>query len=463
MTNLTLQQRFEIQQKAVLTADIPALSTRQAHLKLLRKLLTTNRKALCEAVAADFGSRSHHETAILEFYPLLQSIQFALKHLVEWMKPKEADIPWWFSGRGRIVSEPRGVVGIMVPWNYPIFLALGPLVAALASGNRVMIKLSELTPKTNAALDRMISAAFSMQDVQIIQGDTPVAQAFAALPFDHLLFTGSMAVARKVMRAASDNLTPVTLELGGKSPVIIAPDYPLETAVERLMTGKLFNAGQTCIAPDYVFVRKNAADFFVELAQKFVDTHYPLLFQNPDYTNIISDHQMARLLALLEEAKSKGAKLYPLAKPDHQGQKLAPHIVLNATENMRLSQEEIFGPILPVLTYDDLSEAVETVRRHPKPLALYIFDHNHARAQDIILRTPAGGITVNDVFLHAGFEDMPFGGIGDSGMGQYRGKAGFDTFSHDKSVFYQSRWSTFRWIRPPFKKIANGFIRLMVR
>jgi acyl-CoA reductase-like NAD-dependent aldehyde dehydrogenase len=462
---LSLPERFDIQKNAVLTANISSCAMRKEMLKQLLKRLTTHADELCKAIQMDFRCRSIHETKMLEFYPVIQSIRYALKHLSDWMKPQPADIPWWMSGAGYVVPEPLGVVGIMVPWNYPITLSFLPLIPALCAGNRVMIKLPELTPHTNAVLDRMISSIFSMQDVQTLSGDTALAEAFAHLPFDHLLFTGSSSTGRKIMRAASDNLTPVTLELGGKSPVLIAPNYPLETAVERLMTGKLFNAGQTCIAPDYVLIRKNAVTLFTMLAQKFVDKHYPHILQNPDYSCVINDHHVRRLETLLDDAAQKGATIYPLATPIQNGlsQKFIPHLVSNVTENMRLSQEEIFGPILPILTYDDFSEAIKYVRHKPKPLALYIFDHNRGRVQDMISRTSAGGITVNDVFLHAGFEDMPFGGVGESGMGQYRGKTGFDTFTHYKSIFYQRRWSTFSFMRPPFRKIANGFIRMMVR
>lgn len=447
----------------------------------LKKLLTAiknNIDNLTQAVAQDFGHRSEHETKLLEIIPVLEAIKFFLKHLKKWMEIKSQAVAIWFKfARARIMPQPLGVVGIVVPWNYPIQLTLMPLIAAIAAGNRVMLKLSDLTPHTNAQIRKLLQQVFSEKEVVVVEGDVEIAKAFVALPFDHLLFTGSSATGEKIMAAASANLTPVTLELGGKSPVIIAADYPLQMAVGRILTGKMFNAGQTCIAPDYVFVAEGAESLFVEAAQRFMQQHYPDCINNPDFTAIINEQNFLRLLDLSKDAVERGAKLISLVAAHQTAKeywcwneknlsqanlKFVPSLLLNVPSEARVLQEEIFGPILPILSYKNIKQAVQYINERSHPLALYIFSEHTEQIDELLKKTISGGVTVNDTLLHAGQENLPFGGIGNSGMGQYHGKAGFDTFTHYKSVFMQTHYNSFSLLRPPFKKLANMLINFML-
>jgi coniferyl-aldehyde dehydrogenase len=359
------------------------------------------------------------------------------------------------------------VVGIIVPWNYPMYLAVGPLVAALAAGNRVMIKMSEFTPRTGEVLAALIADCFSEDHVAVINGDVAIARGFSALPFDHLLFTGSTPVGREVMRSAAAHLTPVTLELGGKSPAIVGPGYPVDAAAQRILFGKCANAGQTCVAPDYVLVPAGTEDAFAAAAQRAVARLYPTLASNPDYSAIVNDRQYRRLAAYLEEARSRGARLIEINPAAETlapaGRKLAPTLVLRAPADTRVMQEEIFGPILPVMPYGDLAEALAYVNAGPRPLALYYFDQDQRRIERVLRETNSGGVTVNDVLLHVVQDDLPFGGAGASGMGHYHGRAGFETFSKPKGVFLQSRLNGTDLLKPPYGKRFEALIKLMLR
>lgn len=459
---MTLRERFQIQKEACKTATPSFYHARKESLAALVKSVKQYQAELCRAVNEDFTHRAKHETQLLEIFSTIKSIQYTLKHLHDWMRLAKANLPWWFMfGRAEVIPQPKGVVGIIVPWNYPIHLSLVPLVSAIAAGNRVMLKMSSLTPKTSLAIEKVLNDVFAMQEAQVIHGGPNISEEFVKLPFDHLFFTGSVESGKKVLVEASHHLIPVTLELGGKSPVLIADNFAIETAVERIMTGKLINAGQTCVAPDYVLMQKGAPELFVEMAKEFVKKHYPKIATNSNYSSIINHEHFKRLTDLLEDATSQGAEVIPLCedKKAKEENKFIPHIVLNATDKMRVLKEEIFGPILPVLTYQDFSDAIDYVRNRPSPLALYIFDDNNRRVNDIIDTVPSGGVTVNDTLLHTGIEELPFGGIGQSGMGQYHGKAGFDTFTHYRSVFYQSQVNFLGMARPPFGKAIRWFIR----
>jgi coniferyl-aldehyde dehydrogenase len=378
-------------------------------------------------------------------------------------------VPFQFRpGRAQVIYQPLGVVGVISPWNYPVSLALGPVAAALAAGNRVMLKPSEYTPATSALLARLLGEIFPAEQVAVVNGAAEVGAAFAALPFDHLLFTGGTATGRLIMRAASENLVPVTLELGGKSPVLLDAEYPLERAARSIAQGKLLNAGQVCIAPDYVLVPAADASRFATVFADEVKRLYPSLVDNPDYTAVINQRHYDRLRGLVDDARGKGATVIEInpASEDlraQPGRKLPPTLLLDVTSDMAAMQDEIFGPVLPVKTYGTLDEAIAYINSRPRPLALYYFGTNRARQREVLARTTSGGVTINDTLLHYLQEDLPFGGVGASGMGAYHGRDGFRTFSHRKPVFRQARLNTAGLIRPPYGKLVERMIAALMR
>jgi aldehyde dehydrogenase (NAD+)/coniferyl-aldehyde dehydrogenase len=445
----------------------PDWRSRAALLDALERLLRENAQAIANAISADFGNRSQHETQLLELFPSFEAIRHGRRHLKSWMRPERRAVSMWFlPGRARVLHQPLGVVGIIVPWNYPLLLAVGPLVAALAAGNRVMVKMSEYTPATSELFAHLVSKYFSDDEVVVVQGDAGVAQAFAQLPFGHLLFTGSTKVGYSVMRAAAENLTPVTLELGGKSPAILGPDFPLEKFVERVMVGKTMNAGQTCIAPDYVLVPAGRAREFIAAAQKVMADCYPDILRTPDYSSIISERHFNRLVGLVEDARAQGAEVVPLssaAEPDAKSRRIPPVALLNVTPDMQAMQEEIFGPILPVVPYRDLDEAIRYVNARPNPLALYYFDQDRGRIDHVLEQTLSGGVTINDTILHIAQDSLPFGGVGESGKGHYHGFEGFEAFSKKKAVFYQSRLNGMALFKPPYGKLFERMVKLLTR
>ena len=441
-------------------------SSREVRLDALLALVHDNAERFVTAIAADFGHRSAHETRLLEVFPSLEAIRHNRSHVGAWMKPQRKAASIWFRpGRARIIPQPLGVVGIIVPWNYPLFLAISPLAAALAACNRVMLKMSEFTPRTGELLADLAAKYFAAEDVSVVLGDAAVGADFARLPFDHLLFTGSTRVGHDIMRMAADNLTPVTLELGGKSPAIVGPDYPLEKAAERIMVGKLLNAGQTCIAPDYVLLPAGREHAFVEAARAVVARCYPDMANTPDYTAIVNDRHYQRLQGYVSDARERGASIEPLsvAVADDMRRKLPPLALLNVNDDMRVMQDEIFGPLLPILPYADLDAAIAWVNRHPRPLALYCFENDAGRRDRVLNETVAGGVTVNDTILHIAQEDLPFGGVGPSGMGQYHGIEGFRTFSKQKAVFYQSSLNGMSLFNPPYGALFERLTKFLIR
>jgi acyl-CoA reductase-like NAD-dependent aldehyde dehydrogenase len=458
---------FSRQREAAAREPYPDAAARDRRLAALERLLRENADAIATAIARDFGHRSHHETRLLELFPSLAAVKHARAHLRRWMKPERRRVSLWFQpGRAQVIAQPLGVAGIVVPWNYPIYLAVGPLVGALAAGNRAMVKMSELAPATGELLAQLVAGAFARDEVCVVNGDADVARAFAALPFDHLLFTGSTAVGRAVMRAAADNLTPVTLELGGKSPAIVAPGYPLAAAAERIMVGKLMNAGQTCIAPDYALVPAAHEEGFVAAARRVVAECWPDPMRSPDYTSIVDARHFARLAGYLDEARARGGEVVTLAAgaaPDAATRRIPPTIVRDAPDDTRLMREEIFGPILPVVTYRDFDEALAYVTARPRPLALYHFDRDESRIRRVLTETVAGGVTINDTILHIAQDDLPFGGVGPSGMGEYHGRAGFDAFSKRKSVFRQARFNAIGLFNPPYGRRFERLVRFLLR
>lgn len=464
-----LGRAFRAQQKAFEHHPMPSLETRRETLLRLKKALLAYQERFIESINEDFSSRSRDETLLAEFMPALQAINYTLKHLANWMKPSVRQTHLLFMpGNNRIIYQPKGVVGIIVPWNYPLNLAVGPLVAALGAGNRAMIKMSEFTPRTSRLFQEMIANTFAEDLVTVVTGEADVATEFSRLPFDHLLFTGSTTVGRLVMKSAAENLTPVTLELGGKSPAIVSEDVPLKDAAERIAFGKSFNAGQTCIAPDYVLCPQNRLDAFVDEFRKQFQHLYPSVKDNPDFTAIINDRQYQRLKSYVSDAEAKGATvivLNPANEDFSRGTRKMPvHLILGATPEMKVMQEEIFGPLLPIVPYKSEDDAVRFINARPRPLALYYFGYRKSAQKRILEKTHAGGVCVNDTLVHFAQDDMPFGGVGESGMGHYHGKEGFHTFSHAKSVHSKGRLNSGKMIFPPHGTILHQLVyKLFIR
>lgn len=444
----------------------PDVEARLALLAKMQAWIVANESAIVGAISEDFGHRSPFETRAAEIALVVADIQHARAHLREWARPEARSTFFAFlPASSRVIRQPRGVVGIMGPWNYPFQLLAVPLAGAIAAGNRVLLKPSELSPATGALAARMVADVFPADMVAVVQGDVAVAQAFARLPFDHLFFTGSTAVGRQVMRAAAENLVPVTLELGGKSPAIVHPSFDLGRAAVSIAKGKLLNAGQTCIAPDYALVAQDRVGAFADALEKAISTCYPRIGDNPDYTSIASERHHRRLTALLDDARRKGAEIREInpAKETPTGRKMFPTLVLGATEEMELLHEEIFGPILPILGVPDVEAAIRHVNGRPRPLALYYFDDDGRRVEDVLNRTTSGGASVNTTLLHMPQPDLPFGGVGPSGMGAYHGFESFRTFSHEKGVFYQTRLNGEATILPPYGKLYDRILRLLIR
>jgi len=437
----------------------PPLEQRRADLRRLRAVFKSRLEEMASAIAADFGHRSRHESLLADGMAVLGEIDHLLRHLHRWSRPRRVGAGWrLWPARAEIRAVPLGVVGVIAPWNYPVNLALVPLATAIASGNHVLLKPSEHAPRTAAFLRRLVAEVFPADRVAVVEGDAEVAAAFAALPLDHLVFTGSTAVGRRVMAAAAKHLTPLTLELGGKSPAIVCAGYPLERAAARLATGKWFNAGQTCIAPDYLLLPKAdlpamAEALRIEVSARYGDFSGPL----EDYTRIVNERQYARLVDWLEEARARGAQVLELASVDPDRARaerlLPPTLVLDPPPDLALMREEIFGPVLPVMGYRTLDEAIARVAAGDRPLALYPFSLERAEIERILAGTVSGGVTVNDTLLHFAANGLPFGGVGASGMGAYHGRAGFDALSKQLPVLWQRRRSATDLLKPPYHRI----------
>ena len=419
---------------------------------------------MADAVAADFGHRSKDESRIADGMTVLNDIDHLLRHLRGWMKPRRVGVGWRFlPARAQVRPSPLGVVGVIAPWNYPVNLALIPLATAIAAGNHVYLKPSEHTPRTSEFLRSLLAEVFPAERVAVALGGAEVGAAFATLPFDHLVFTGSTAVGRKVMAAAAPNLTPLTLELGGKSPAIVCDDYPLELAAARLATGKWFNGGQTCIAPDYVLVGAARRDALVQALRTQVRARYgQALAGNEDYSRIINAGQYARLQGYVDDARARGLEVIELGQADPAQRLFPPTLVLEPGDDATVMQEEIFGPVFPIRSVHSLDEAIDYVNAHDRPLALYPFSHDRAQVERILRGTLAGGVCVNDTLFHFAINDLPFGGIGPSGMGAYHGRAGFDAMSKQLPILWQARRSGGDLLKPPYRQ-AQWLIDLIVR
>jgi coniferyl-aldehyde dehydrogenase len=450
------------QRAAFLRDGAPPLAARRADLAKLKKAVRAHLPEFTQTLHADFDGRSAKETAILEGVALVQGINYLRRNLKGWMRPQKRRVEMHFlPGRSRVVYQPLGVVGIMSPWNFPLGLSLMPLATAIAAGNRAMIKPSEMTPATTELLSKMLAGIFPQEQVAVVMGGADIGAAFSGLPFDHLVFTGSTPVGKAVMKAASANLVPVTLELGGKSPVVVEKGFSLKRAASSIAFGKLANGGQVCVAPDYALVPEDDVEAFVAAYDEAVRARYPEGPASDDFTSVINERHFDRLRGLLDDARAKGARVIEVgANPDtarNRPHTLAPTVVLGATADMGILNDEIFGPVLPIVPYGDIDDAVAHINAGQRPLALYYFGGNGEDRRKVLERTTSGNVTINDTLLHFAQDDLPFGGVGASGMGAYHGVEGFKSLSHAKGVFEQSRWNMTGALRPPFG-LLTGFV-----
>ncbi|GAA0674247.1 coniferyl-aldehyde dehydrogenase [Sphingomonas insulae] len=452
-------------QRAAFTTELPVtLATRKDRLRRAAAMIRDHAARFCDALSEDFGHRSRDQSMLTDIGGSIAPIAHALRKLDGWAKPERRAVQFplgLLGARAWVEYQPKGVVGVIAPWNFPVNLVMGPVAGAFAAGNRVMVKTSEFTPATAALFEEVVGSYFAPDELAFVSGGPDVGKAFAALPFDHLLFTGATGIGRHILHAAADNLTPVTLELGGKSPAIIGADADLARATERIAMGKMLNAGQICLAPDYVLAPAAQERAVVDGLKTAATAMYPTLLANPDYTAIINDAHHQRLTDWLDDARAKGARVETVNPANEDfaasnSRKMPLHIVTDVTDDMVLMQEEIFGPILPVVRYDAIDDAIDDaiarVNRGPRPLGLYHFGRNAAERRTVLDRTISGGVTLDDVVLHVSMEDLPFGGVGPSGMGSYHGVDGFRTFSHAKAVFRQTRFDVAKLagLKPPY-------------
>lgn len=443
----------------------PSYKARIDRLDRLLVLLKSEQWRLCEAIAEDFGTRSSENSRLFDILPSVHAIKFAKSNLKSWMKPerRRSSFPYnWVGGRSYTRAVPLGVVGNVSPWNFPVTLSLSPLGGVLAAGNRVMLKPSEFTPATSDVLHELICQYFDVEEIAVITGGADVAQSFTRLPFDHLLFTGSTSVGRKVAEAAAPNLVPTTLELGGKSPVMISATADINQIATKLMFAKTMNAGQICLAPDYVLVQASQLDTLTTALKQVARQLFPEGVDNTDYVNMISVRHAERLRSLLKEAVDNGNEVVPLFEQvaTNDARRLAPHLVIMKGEQGQIMEEEIFGPVLPIVVVDSFADALSVVQAKSSPLALYYFGDNQQEIQTLENQVRCGGMVINDLLTHFLQDDLPFGGVGDSGMGQYHGREGFDQFSHKKSIFVSPRWDLGKIMRPPYSNSLRRYLKV---
>ncbi|GAA4777876.1 coniferyl aldehyde dehydrogenase [Stakelama sediminis] len=469
----TLETVLGTQRSAFMShLPVPA-AVRQDRLKRAIAMVSENADALCDALSEDFGHRSREQSMMTDIAASVAALNHARKHLSRWMKADRRPVQFplgLLGARGRVEYQPKGVVGVIAPWNFPVNLVMTPLAGILAAGNRAMVKMSEYTPVTSELMAELAGRYFDTEELAFVTGGVEVGQAFAALPFDHLLFTGATGVGRHILHAAADNLMPVTLELGGKSPVIVGQSADIARTTERVALGKMLNAGQICLAPDYMLVPEAKEAEIVDGLTRAATAMYPTLLANPDYTAIINDRHYARLTDWIEDARARGAQVVEVNPAGEDfaasnSRKLPLHIIRDATDDMLVMQEEIFGPVLPIRRYRDMEGAIAEVNGRPRPLALYYFGNDASEERQVLDRTISGGATVNDVIFHVSMEELPFGGIGPSGMGAYHGRTGFETFSHARSVFRQSRLDVAKLagLKPPYGRTTRSSIRRQMR
>jgi coniferyl-aldehyde dehydrogenase len=464
-SNLT--QALSTQRAAHALAPYPSYAQRCQDLLQLKALVLDNSEAIAQAICADYGNRSRHETLFAEVVPVVRAAEHAIKQLKQWMKPQRRGVDWlnFLGAKNCVVAHPLGVIGVIVPWNFPINLSFMVLVDAFAAGNRAMVKMSENSRHLTQLLLQLVPQYFGADKLVFIEETGGVGEAFSQLKFDHLVFTGSTQTGRAVMAAAAKNLCPVTLELGGKSPAVVCADFDLKKAAERILFAKCFNAGQICTDVDHVYVPHACVNTFVQISQEIVQKRFSNL-DSPDFTSIIDAQAFQRLIDALQEAQAQGATLVPLLPGpawDTRTRKIAPHLVLNLPQGCALHVREIFGPVLPVIAYGDMNEVVQSINAAPHPLAFYPFSNNRRTVDDLLMRVTVGGVGVNDVLFHAAQHDLPFGGVGESGMGHYHGRDGFVTFSKMRPVFYQARFTAMRFMWPPYRKIADQYLKFLMK
>lgn len=463
-----MQRILRLQRHAFTASRPEALSMRADRIKRAIALLKEHGDTLCKTLSADFGGRSMVQSMFSDVAVAVGAGHHALSNLKDWARPEKRGLRFplgLLGARAEVRYEPKGVVGILSPWNFPINLTFGPLMQILAAGNRAMIKPSEYTERTSLLMKELVTEYFTPDEVAVFTGGPDVAAAFSNLPFDHMLFTGSTATGRRVAQAAAANLVPVTLELGGKSPAVIGANANMRQAGHRIALGKMMNAGQICLAPDYVLAPQGREDDVIAALRDAVGTMYPSLLDNSDYCSIISDHHMTRLRGLVNDARTKGAQVIEInpAKEEFAGantRKLPLTILKNVTDNMAVMQEEIFGPILPVKTYQKVEEAIDYVNTQGRPLALYYFGDDRGEQEQVLTQTISGGMTINDVIVHGSMENLPFGGVGESGMGAYHAVEGFREFSHARAIYRQPRMNVMKLagLQPPYGKAARAMI-----
>lgn len=463
-----LKSALAAQRTAYLAAPVPGFAERCDDLRRLRAFLRDHQDAIAAAISADYGHRSKHETLLCEIAPAVDGIGHTLRHLKGWMKPQRrgVDLKSFPGAKNRVIPQPLGVVGVIVPWNFPVNLSFIPLTSIFAAGNRAMVKMSENSRHLAALLIEKAPAYFPPEKLQFFDETGGVGIEFSKLPFDHLLFTGSGSTGRAVMAAAASNLCPVTLELGGKCPAIVGDDFDLKTAAERILFVKCLNAGQICTSVDYLCLPQAKVDAFVQLAKSIVPQRFPQGLASPDYTAIIDRRSFARLTTALDEAQARGATVIPLLPGpayDVATHKIAPHLVLNAPDDCALMTREIFGPILPVKGYTAVDHVIAQVNGGDRPLAVYPFSNDAAWVQRIVDRVMSGGVSVNDALFHVAQHDLPFGGVGASGMGHYHGREGFETFSKLRPVFQQARFSALKFLGPPYGSFADLLLKFLIK
>jgi coniferyl-aldehyde dehydrogenase len=468
-----LNEVLEKQKKAHLRDGPLSVETRKEWIDRCIALLIKYQNEIAEAISEDFGHRSTESSLLADVAGSIGSLKSAKENIKKWVKPEKRKVTPSILGllgaKLRLEYQPLGTVGVISPWNFPVTLTFGPLGSIFAAGNRAMIKPSEFTPKTSELMKKMFEEVFSEEEVAVFTGGPDLGEAFSSLPFDHLLFTGATSIAKHVMRAASENLVPVTLELGGKSPVIISKKSNFDVSVNRVMAGKTMNAGQICLAPDYVFIPKDKKEDFISQSKKIVTEMYPSLKDNPDYTSVINQRHYDRLQGYVNEAKEKGFEVIEInpSNEDFNQQahhKIPPTLIVDPDDSLSVMKEEIFGPILSVKTYDSIEDTVDYINSKDRPLGLYYFGDDKEEMQNILENTTSGGVTINDVVFHVGQDNAPFGGVGPSGTGSYHGIEGFKNFSHTKTIYTQSKFDgLFGLFRPPFCAKAQSAIKGQIK
>lgn len=460
VNNTAMMATLQRQRDAFTAARPEPLSVRKDRLKRVIAMMKETGEDFARAISRDFGHRSHEQSLMTDIMPSVTAAKYCLKHMDAWAKTekRKPNFPLGlFGARAELRYEPKGVVGVVSPWNFPVGLTIGPVAQAFAAGNRVMIKPSEFTEDTSALMKDVFARYFAEDEMAVFTGGPDVGQAFCSLPFDHLLFTGATSVGKHILRAAADNLVPVTLELGGKSPTILGRSANIERAGERIAMGKMLNAGQICLAPDYMIVPQELEDRAIGAVSNAVSAMYPTLLNNDDYTSVVNARHRDRIQGLIDDAKAKGAEAIEVNPGNEDfsasnGHKMPLTILRNVDDDMKVMQDEIFGPVLPIKTYKGIDEAIDYVNAHDRPLGLYYFGEDAGERERVLTRTISGGVTVNDVIMHVSMDDLPFGGVGPSGMGSYYGPEGFKTFSHARSVYTQPKFDLAKLagLKPPY-------------